>query len=76
MRAESLDKPLIGIYGVRLQAVEPPHRYRSKAGRKDLTHQSFVLGVDGHSLIKLAHILYGVRPTIIEGERKLMEPPR
>ena len=31
--------------------------------------------MDGHFLIKVAHMLYGVCPTIIHGKRGLSEPP-
>ena len=32
--------------------------------------------MDGHPLIKLAHMLHWVGPTIVYSERWLMEPPR
>ena len=32
--------------------------------------------MDGHPLVKLAYVLYGVRPTIIYGESGLVELPR
>ena len=76
MRAEGLDKLLIEVYEVRLQAVKPPHCNRPQARRKDFAHQSFIFGVDGHSLVKLAHMLHKVHLTIVKGEHKLMEMPR
>ena len=42
MRAKGLDKLLIRVYGVRLQAVEPPYHSRPQARRKDFAHQSFI----------------------------------
>ena len=32
--------------------------------------------MDGHPLVKLTYVLYGVRPTIIYGESGLVELPR
>ena len=32
--------------------------------------------MDGHPLVKLAYVLYWVRPTIIYGKGGLVEPPR
>ena len=69
-RAKSLSKLLIGIYEVHLQAVEPSHRHWSQAGRKNFTHQSLILGMDSHSLVKLAHVLSGVYSAVIDGDRK------
>ena len=43
---------------------------------KDLTHQGFVLRMNGHLLIKMTDVLYWIRPTIIKGEGQLMKLPR
>ena len=75
-RAEGLGKLLKGTYGIWLQAIKPSHRHWSQAGRKYLAHQSFVLGMDGHPLIKLAYMFYGVCSTIVHCEHGLMESPR
>ena len=32
--------------------------------------------MDGHPLVKLAYMLYGVRLTIVYGESRLIESPR
>ena len=32
--------------------------------------------MDGHPLVELTYVLYGVRPTVIYGEGRLVEPPR
>ena len=76
VRAKGLDELLKGTYGIWLQAIKPSHRHWSQARRKYLTHQSLVFGMDGHPLIKLAYMFYGVRSTIVHCERRLMESPR
>ena len=74
-RAKSLSKLLIGIYEVHLQAVEPSHRHWSQAGRKNFTHQSLILGMDSHSLVKLAYVFHRVCSAIVDGKRRLIEAP-
>ena len=32
--------------------------------------------MDGHSLVEVAHVLYSIRSTIVDGECWLVEPPR
>ena len=32
--------------------------------------------MDGHPLVELTYVLYGVGPTIIYGESELVEPPK
>ena len=43
---------------------------------KDLTHQSFVLRVNDHLLIKMINMFHWIRPTIINGEGQLMKSPK
>ena len=51
-------------------------RYRPQIRGKYFVHQSLVLRVDNPPLVELAHMFYKVRLTIVNGEHKLMEPPR
>ena len=43
---------------------------------KYFAHQSLVFGMDGHPLVKLAYVLYGISSTIVHSESKLMESLR
>ena len=56
-KAEGLGELLKGNYGVWLQAIKPSHHHWSQAGWKYFAHQILVFGMDGHPLVKLAHIL-------------------
>ena len=67
---------LKGIYGVWLEAVKPSHRHGSQTRWKHFAHESLVFGMDGHPLVELAYVLYGVRLAIIYGKSGLVEPPR
>lgn len=42
-----------------------------EARGKHFVHESLILGMDGHSLVKMTHMLYGVGPSIVDGERRL-----
>ena len=57
-------------------ALKPPHRQKSQARGKHLAHQSFVLRVDNHPLVELAHIFHRIRSTIVNSECGLMESSR
>ena len=74
--AKCLSKFLKGIYEIGPQTIEPSHCHRSQTGGKYFAHQSLILRMDSHSLVELAHMFYGVRSTIINGERRLMESLR
>ena len=71
-RAELLKR----IYGIGLQAIEPSHRHKSQTRGKYLLHQSLVLRMDSHPLVKLAYMFYRVRSIIVSGEHGLMESLR
>ena len=45
-------------------------------GWEHFAHQGFVLGIDKHSLIEMAHMLHRVCSPIVNGECWLMETPR
>ena len=76
VRAKGLGQLLKGTYRIWPEAIKPSHRHWSQAGRKYFAHQSLVFGMDGHPLVKLAYMLYGVRLTIVYGESRLIESPR
>ena len=50
------------------------HSHRPKVGGKYLAHKGFITKVDCHLLIEVAHMLYGIRPFIIDGECWLWKP--
>ena len=75
MGAKRLSKFLEGIYWTRPQAVKPSQRYGSQIGWEHFAHQGFVLGIDSHSLIEMAHMLHRVYSPIVDGECWLMEMP-
>ena len=54
MRAKGLGELPIRIYGIRLQAIEPPHRHWSQARWENLAHQRLVFRLDNHLLVELA----------------------
>ena len=56
--------------------LKPSHRHRSQAEGKYFAHQSFVLRVDNHPLVELAHMFHRICSTIVNGERGLMESLR
>ena len=74
MGAKSLGQLLVRVDGVRLQTIKPPHRRLSQAGREDLEHQRLVPRMDSHPLFELAHMLYWVCSTVVNGEGWLLEP--
>ena len=76
MKAKSLGELLEGIYEIGPQTIKPSHRHKSQAGRKYFAHQSFVLRVDSHPLVELAHMFHRIRSIIVNGECGLMELPR
>ena len=75
-RAKCSGELLKGIYGICPQAVEPPHRHGSQIRWEHLAHQDFVLRMDSHYLIEVAHMHHKIRSTIVDGECWLMELPR
>ena len=76
MRTKSLSELLKRIYGIGPQTIELSHRHKSQTGGKYFAHQNLVLRVDNHSLVELAHVVYRVRSTIVNGEHSLMESSR
>ena len=76
MRAKGLGELVEGIYGISPQTIKPSHRHKSQVGGKHFAHQNFVLRVDSHHLVKLAHMFHKIRLTIVNGERGLMESLR
>ena len=75
MGAKRLSKFLEGIYWTCPQAVKPSQHYGSQTGCEHFAHQGFVLGIDSHSLIEMAHMLHRVYSPIVDGECWLMEMP-
>ena len=53
-----------------LKAIKPPHGHWTKAQGKGLTHKGFIIGVDGQSLIKVAHMFDMIGFTIIYVKRE------
>ena len=76
MRAKGLGELLEGIYGIDPQIIKPSHHHRSQAGGKYFANQSFVLRIDSHPLVELAHMFHRIHSTIVNGERGQMESPR
>ena len=76
MGAKCLSDLLEGIYRINSQAVEPSHHHGSQIGWEHFAHQGFVLRIDSHSLIEMAHVLHWVRSPVVDGECWLMETPR
>ena len=76
MRAKGLGELVEGIYGIGPQTIKPSHRHKSQVGGKHFAHQNFVLRVDSHPLVKLAHMFHKIHSTIVNGERGLMESLR
>ena len=75
MSPKFLSKPFKGVNEAFLQAVKSPHRHRPQAGWEHLAHQGLALGVHNHSLVEVAYMLHGVRPSIVFGESWLSKMP-
>ena len=75
-RAKCLGELLKGTYGICPQAIKPSYRHLSQIGWKHFTHQGFVLGMDRHSLVEVAHMLYRICSAVVNGECWLVESPR
>ena len=58
------------------KTVKPPHCHWTKACGENLTHQIFILRVNSHSLVKVAHMFNMVSLTIVDGEGRLVEMAR
>ena len=56
------------MYRSFLKTIKSSHGYQTKARGKDLTHKNFILGMDDHSLIKVAHMFNMIGLTIINGK--------
>ena len=54
------------MYRSLLKAIKPPRGHWTKAREKGLTHKGFIFGVDGQSLIKMAHMFDRISFTIID----------
>ena len=67
-----LGEPLKGTYGTCPQVIKPSYRHGSQTRWELPTHQGPILGMDGHSLVEMAHMLHKVRSTIVNGERWLI----
>ena len=76
MKAKCLDEPFKGAYGTYPQTIKPSHRHGSQTRWEHLTHQGLILGMDGHSLVEMAHVIHRVCSTIVNGERWLIQSPR
>ena len=76
MGAKRLSEFLEGIYWTRPQAVKQSHCYESQTGWKHFAYLGFVLRIDSHSLIEMAHMLHRVCSPIVDGECWLMEASR
>ena len=76
VRAEGLGQLLKGTYGIWPEAIKPSYRHRSQAGQKYFAHQNFIFEMDGHPLVKLTYVLYGVCFAVVRSESGLMESPR
>ena len=76
VRSKGLCQLLKGINRIWPKADKPPHGHRSQAEREYFAHQSLIFGMDGHPLVKLAYMLYGVHSTVVHSESRLMELPR
>ena len=76
MGAKCLGEHLKGVYGTSPQAIKPSHCHESQTGRENLTHQGLILGIDGYSLVEMAHMLHRIRSTIVDGEHWLIESSR
>ena len=75
-RTKSLSELLIGAYGICFQAVKPSHRHWPQAGRENFAHQGLILGVNGHSLVKLAYVLHRVCSAVVDDKRWLIKALR
>ena len=75
-RAKHLGELLKGFYGTWPQAIKPPYHHRPQTRWEHLAYQGFILGIDSHSLVEVAHMLHRVRSTIVNGERWLIETLR
>nr|POE97843.1 hypothetical protein CFP56_35412 [Quercus suber] len=65
-----------GTNGIRFQAVKPSYRNWSQTGGENFAHQSFILGMDSHPLVEMAHMFHKVCSTIIDNECWLMKTTR
>ena len=64
------------MYGPFLQSLEPSHRRGSEARQEYLTHQTVILGVQGHHLNIATHVFQRVIFAIIASKMGSVEMPR
>ena len=69
--AKSSCQFLIRTYRTFFQPIEPSYGNGPKAGRKNFAHEGLISRVNGHSLVKAAHMLYKINPSIIYGKVRL-----
>ena len=58
------------------QAIKPHHCHMPQIGWEYLAHQGLIFGVQIHSLVEVAYMLYRVCSTIVHGECWLSKPLR
>lgn len=61
------------MYGSLFKTIEPSHGYWDKARGEDFTYQGLILGIDGHSLVKMAYMFDKISLTIIDSKSRLVE---
>lgn len=61
------------MYRSFFKAMKLPNGHQTKAWGKDLTHKGFILGMNSHSLIKVAHVFNRISFTIINGKSRLVK---
>ena len=76
MRSKRPSKILKGINRTSSQAIKPSYCHRLQTGWEHLAHQGFILGVNNHPLVEVAHMFYKVCLTIVHGEYWLSKLPR
>ena len=68
---KSFSQLLVRAYWTLFQPIKPSHGNRPEARRKYFTHKGLISRVNGHSLVEMTHMLYGVSPSIINGKGQL-----
>ena len=52
------------------------HGHESKTRWEHLAYKGVIVGMDYHLLIKVADVLYGISPPIVNGKRQLRKSRR